>query len=169
MVVRALTTDDYALYRDVRLQALVADPGAFGSTYERESTFTDDEWRERVVGGDRLASFFVDELDDVEGLAVPGVAGTGGIFFSEWDPQPMVVGMWVDPAARGRGSGRRLLDATVAWARQTDATDVMLWVVQDNAPAIALYERYGFVASGKVDTVPSNPCAEELEMRMPLT
>ncbi len=168
MVVRALTPDDYALYRDVRLRALATDPDAFGSTYERESAFTDDDWRARLVGGDRRASFFIDELDDIEGLAVTGVAGTAGIFFSEWDPQPMVVAMWVDPAARGRRCGGRLLDAAIEWARNTEATEVVLWVVRDNAPAIALYTRHGFIASGKVDTVPSNPCAEELEMRLPL-
>lgn len=163
MAVRTLVPDDVELYRDIRLRALAGDPGAFGSTYEREVAFTADEWRSRLNGIDgRPAAFFIDEL---EGRTV----GTAGIAYTEWDPAPMIVGMWVDPAARGQGSGRRLLDATIEWASAREVPEVMLWVVKDNDAAIALYERYGFVASGKVDTVPSNPCAEELEMRLTLT
>ena len=80
----------------------------------------------------------------------------------------MVVGMWVDPAARGVGSARRLLAATVQWAADQGSPEVVLWVVRDNERAIGLYRNAGFVSSGKVESVPSNPCAEELEMRMKL-
>jgi len=62
--------------------------------------------------------------------------------------------MWVDPAWRGRGVGRLVLDAVVGWARQ-HGLRVHLHVQAENAPARSLYERYGFVATG--ETSPLRP------------
>lgn len=54
----------------------------------------------------------------------------------------------VDPALRGQGVGRALLEAAVGVARQSGATAVFLEVAVDNAPALALYGRAGFVRAG---------------------
>jgi ribosomal protein S18 acetylase RimI-like enzyme len=48
------------------------------------------------------------------------------------------------PAARRRGAGRRLVSSLLAWGRSEGATAAYLQVVATNAPAIALYERFGF-------------------------
>lgn len=50
MVVRVLTPDDVEAYRTIRLEALQADPGAFGSTYEREAEFDTQDWLDRLTG-----------------------------------------------------------------------------------------------------------------------
>ncbi len=42
---------------------------------------------------------------------------------------------------RGRGLGRTLLDAVVAWARSQGAVRAQLLVDLDNAPALAFYDR----------------------------
>jgi [ribosomal protein S18]-alanine N-acetyltransferase len=51
----------------------------------------------------------------------------------------------VDPAYQGRGIGRALLDDLLAFA---DGGTVFLEVRTDNATAIALYEKNGFVRIG---------------------
>lgn len=51
----------------------------------------------------------------------------------------------VAPGRRGEGIGRRLLSAGLDWADAADAEQVMLEVEAGNAPALALYERTGFV------------------------
>ncbi len=159
MTIRALTVEDVALYREIRLDALRTDPAAFASTYDREAAFDDSDWRRRLTSTEhRPFCTFVEEAD---GRAV----ATAGIGITEWDASPMLEAMWVRPEARGTGAGRRLVEATLDWAKDRGDAEVVLWVVKDNAPAIALYTACGFVASGKTDTVPSNPCAEELEMR----
>ena len=174
MAVRTLrpgAPGDVDTYRTIRLASLLADPEAFASTHEREAAFGDDVWQRRLAGFDgRPGIVLVDELPaDPSAAATPAVTvGTAAVGYTEWDPQPMLVGMWVRPEARRSGAGRRLVDAAVAWARQQAAGEVVLWVVRTNAAAIALYERCGFVASGAVEALPSNPCVDELEMRLAL-
>jgi ribosomal protein S18 acetylase RimI-like enzyme len=53
--------------------------------------------------------------------------------------------MWVDPAARGMGVARRLLDATEAAAREAGAPALRLDTNRALVEAIALYRSSGFV------------------------
>ena len=48
---------------------------------------------------------------------------------------------------RGGGLGRQLVEHVCAWARDQGMTRVTLLADQDNAPALAFYERLGFAAS----------------------
>ena len=58
------------------------------------------------------------------------------------------LGMGVVPAYRGRGVGLRLIQTTLARARVAGFVRVELDVHADNARAIALYEKVGFVREG---------------------
>jgi ribosomal protein S18 acetylase RimI-like enzyme len=60
------------------------------------------------------------------------------------------LGMGVIPAYRGRGIGLQLLAATVEKAGQEGFARIEFEVRADNAPAIALYEKFGFVREGVV-------------------
>ncbi len=46
--------------------------------------------------------------------------------------------------ARGRGHATRVCAALLAWARGQGARTAYLQVSADNAPAVALYRRFGF-------------------------
>jgi ribosomal protein S18 acetylase RimI-like enzyme len=59
-----------------------------------------------------------------------------------------VLGMGLLPAFRGQGIGRRLVETTLDAARGFGLSRVELTVREDNASAIALYEKTGFVAEG---------------------
>lgn len=50
----------------------------------------------------------------------------------------------VDPAARGTGVGRRLLEVAVAFSRQSGYERIVLWTVAGLAAAQHLYRRIGF-------------------------
>jgi ribosomal protein S18 acetylase RimI-like enzyme len=69
--------------------------------------------------------------------------------------------MWTDPAHRGRGHARRVLDALI----EPDV-DAVLDVNLGNAAARAVYERYGFVGTGHVE--PLRPGSEQRMERMVL-
>jgi RimJ/RimL family protein N-acetyltransferase len=58
------------------------------------------------------------------------------------------LGLMVAASHRRRGIGTRLLDAAVAWARESGVKKLELHVFPWNEAAIRLYERYGFVKEG---------------------
>ena len=115
-------------------------PDAFGSTYEREFAFDDEEWKARANPPD-AAVFVAHGPDDLVGLAIgapaPSNPGAAALF-----------AMWVAPAARRLGVGQALIEAVKAWAIDAGYPRLGLGVTITNAPAIALYERAGFVATG---------------------
>lgn len=164
--VRRILADEGSRYRGIRLRALADSPTAFGSTLERESGLTGEEWTRRATrsaAGDDSA-FFV-----AENTGGDWVGMAGG--FREDDPPDTVhlVSMWVDPDYRGSGLGMRLVDAVLAWARAGGSRAVELWVTRGNDPAAALYRRAGFVTTADYQPLPSDPCREEERMRLVLT
>jgi ribosomal protein S18 acetylase RimI-like enzyme len=56
-----------------------------------------------------------------------------------------IIGMYVLPAARGKGAGRALMAAALEHCRIRPGLAVVnLTVTEGNAPAIALYRSFGF-------------------------
>jgi GNAT superfamily N-acetyltransferase len=157
--VRRLEPKDWKLLRDLRLQALSESPSAFGSTYEGERPLAEDDWRERLARPGRV-SLFASLGDQPVGIA-------GGYLGDEGYAE--VVSMWVAPAARGRGVGDALVAQVLRWAREQDVREVRLWVTRGNDVAERLYERHGFERNGDVQPLPSNPCVDELGMRLALS
>ena len=58
------------------------------------------------------------------------------------------LGMGVHKDFRGRGLGQRLIDRTIADAKQKGLERIELEVFASNTPAIKLYEKVGFVVEG---------------------
>lgn len=54
-----------------------------------------------------------------------------------------------DPARRGEGHGRRLIEAALAPLAAAGNTRLLLDVAEDNAPARYLYARLGFTLDGR--------------------
>ena len=144
--VRRAGPDDWETWRDLRLRSLAADPGAFGSTLQREQAFDEAFWRQRLTGLSVIAS--------ADG--VPAALGGGFEARPGW---VQVVAMWSDPAYRRRGLATAVLGLVVAEA-EADGLRVMLEVAQGNDRARAVYERFGFVATGESE--PIRPGAAEL-------
>lgn len=143
---RRLGPDDWQDFSRIRLRSLADSPDAFGSTLAREQHFREDDWRQRLHG----PVYVVDDPDPVS---------VGGIFDNHGTPH--VWGMWTDPAHRGQGHARRILGALIP-----PGTSAQLDVNIDNAGARAVYERYGFVATGQVE--PLRPGSEKLIQLMVL-
>jgi ribosomal protein S18 acetylase RimI-like enzyme len=79
-----------------------------------------------------------------------------------------VWGMWVHPDHRGRGIGRKLLDAVVDYAKDRAADRVRLRVTETNLSAKGLYERAGFQPTGARRPLRSDPSLDEVEMELVL-
>ena len=59
------------------------------------------------------------------------------------------LGMSVRADWRGKGVGRALMTDALAWAPTAGIKRIELYVYCRNAPAIALYEKFGFVVEGR--------------------
>jgi GNAT superfamily N-acetyltransferase len=57
----------------------------------------------------------------------------------------------VDPAHWMGGAGSQLIEVFTAWAVSQGATELVLWVVAENARARAFYERRGWAWDGSID------------------
>ncbi|MER5642141.1 GNAT family N-acetyltransferase [Kitasatospora sp. NPDC002227] len=139
---RTLTSDDWPLWREVRLAALGEAPYAFGSTLAQWQGAGDREerWRARlsIPGAHDLLAL-------LDGVAVGMASGVPG----EGAADAELISMWVAPAARGRGVGDHLIRAVERWAVERGATVLRLSVMPDNRMATALYGRHGFTDTGE--------------------
>ena len=137
-IVRELTAEDWAVWKEVRLRSLLDSPGAFGSTYERELEYHEQFWRARI--GDPEAVCVLAWRDNEP-------VGIGG-GFQDLPGHLHVVAMWVAPHARGQGVAHLVLDALRSWAGERRLV-LHLDVESANDAARRTYETYGFVATGE--------------------
>ncbi|HEY4406959.1 MAG TPA: GNAT family N-acetyltransferase [Xanthobacteraceae bacterium] len=137
--IRRLTQADAALYRDIRLEALSANPEAFGSTFEAEnaqplSAFATTLGNAAVLGAFRDATL----------VAIAGFAVQHG---QKMAHKGVIWGMYVKPGARRARIGRQLVEAILDLARQRVEL-IQLTVVKNNEPARRLYASLGFLEYG---------------------
>lgn len=132
MGIRRIRAHEGLKLRALRLSALADSPMAFGSTLAREEAFPEHVWHERAAGGasgaDRV-TFVAEEHGEWIGLAT-GLASDPD---NPNDHRPVLVGMFVAPAARGRGIGVGLVDAVIGWTQERRAKSLFLWVTPATA------------------------------------
>jgi ribosomal protein S18 acetylase RimI-like enzyme len=154
--VRRFESADFDLLRAMRLRALATAPSAFGSTYERESAFTDDEWQHRLRP-DGYAHFgCFDERGQAVGLVVGGPDEDG-------EGTCHLYAMWVEPEARGTDVADALVAAVVAWATERGCPQLQLLVTEGNDRAERMYRRNGFELTGR-SQMRDRDSVRELEM-----
>ncbi|WP_328299577.1 GNAT family N-acetyltransferase [Streptomyces sp. NBC_00435] len=174
-VIRPVRADEWAKVKELRIAALrdPAAPVAFLETLEQAEGRTDEFWQERAAGAStgRRVRQFVAEAPDGEWDGSVSVivedAGTTDIFDGAIEcTQGHLVGVFVRPGQRGSGLTEALFTAALEWIWSLEEPvleRVRLFVHEDNARAGAFYRRFGFVASGKVVPMPTDPSAKELE------
>lgn len=161
-VIRRLGPDDWEVSRHVRLAALADAPYAFASTLERERGFGEQVWRQRL-GSPSAATFLAWVDGEPAGTATGKVDDPGDEFAvpGAWQ----LVGMWVDPAARGLGVAGLLVSTVAEHARTEGAASLILWVTLVNDRARAFYRRMGFERTGARQPVrPDEPDHTEEQM-----
>ena len=139
--------------------ALQDSPSAFGSTYARESQFTDAEWLKRAAdwSSDRSIGYLAMDAQTACGIVAA--------FLDEHDPlQAHLMSMWVSLAHRRQGIGRLLIDAINTWAFARGAHTLRLMVTSSNTAAFEFYHRIGFSKTGNTKPYPNDPVLIEYEM-----
>jgi GNAT superfamily N-acetyltransferase len=159
-IVRRIRPDEGRRLRGLRLRALADAPLAFGSTLAREEAFAEEVWQERAARGatgEDLVTYVAEEGQHWIGVAT-------GILRDPDGARLELVGMFVEPAARGRGVGAALVETVCAWARDRGMARLYLWVTSTNQAALALYRRSGFRPTGRSQPLDHTPWLSELEM-----
>lgn len=149
----------------MRLRALEDSPSAFATRLEEALQFTSDVWERRVSGAesgpDSTLYLAMDEAGEDVGM-VAAIRNTVTPSTAE------LISMWVAPDARRSGAGAHLVRHVVDWASASGYERVELWVTHGNEAAERLYRRLGFAETGDVKPLPSDPCRNELRMRLDL-
>ncbi|RLT28171.1 MAG: GNAT family N-acetyltransferase [Chloroflexi bacterium] len=161
--IRRIRRDEVDAHRDVRLRALAEAPTAFETTHAEAAARPPEAWVTRTLElaeSDRSTMFVADEGTN----RLAGMLGT----YLDAAGNAELYSMWVDPAARRHGLGRRLIDANAEWAREHDFKQLLLWVTEGNEPAVALYLACGFELTGESQPHPTYEGHRELEMRLAL-
>ena len=154
--IRALREDEWSLLRELRLRALRDSPDAFSPLAEDVAREADDYWQRgaRSFASPHAALLIAERDGRAVGLvSATAAAGTG-----------YIGAMWLEPAARGSGLGRALLDAACAKLRERGCGRLALTVTETNAAAIQLYQSAGFALTGESKPLRPGSPLRNLEM-----
>lgn len=139
-MIKILTPNDVAAWKQIRLEGLLESPQAFGESYEVEFNKTDAEQSEQLRKSTIFA--YLNESGEILGVlgfyitAVTKAQHRGNLFC-----------MYVRPQHRGKGIGSNLIDEAVEYAK-TKVKQLHLTVVTSNEAAFRLYKQKGFSVYG---------------------
>jgi ribosomal protein S18 acetylase RimI-like enzyme len=134
ITIRVLQEADWSQYRAVRLSSLQDSPDAFASTFDEESRYDEQYWRNEMRHSHRL-------------LAVSDGTAQGTVSVGPVAGEPNsadLYGLWVAPEGRHTGTAWRLVEAGARLAAQEGNTRMYYWVSTENGPGIAFASNFGF-------------------------
>jgi GNAT superfamily N-acetyltransferase len=153
--VELLTAEQWARARELRLASLRDSAHAFGGNLETESAETEAQWRAKF----EKLNYLVASADGVDSaiMTVENLVGDFGA--TAW-----VGGCWSSPEHRGVGLLKAMMKFVDKNAQDKGWQRQGLGVWEDNFPAIAAYEKLGFVTMG--EPKPSTRVANKFYIRM---
>ncbi|KAB0495778.1 GNAT family N-acetyltransferase [Pseudomonas vancouverensis] len=147
MDIRSTQIKDWMLLKLIRLAALLDAPTAFGVTYQTAADYSDEQWQTRAAStGTQFWLAF-------EGDRAVGMIGAAVSNANRYN----LIGMWVEPAARGSSAATQLVEAVKARAMEKGFDRVFLDVSPDNARASNFYLKQGFVYLEEWEPLESHP------------
>ncbi|MGC8514803.1 MAG: GNAT family N-acetyltransferase [Thermoplasmata archaeon] len=152
-----LPADRWEDYRKIRLEGLKVEPIAFSSSAEDEEKAPESLWKERIIN-----HIFAQKGSDIVGVI--------GLLFRVRGKQKHIAdifGLFVKERFRGIGIGDLLLkEAIKAASSREGIKKIELGVIEDQRPAIALYEKNGFqrVGTFSCELLVNGKCHNEILM-----
>lgn len=134
-----LTPEYWPSWKSLRLEALRQAPEAFGSSWEEESQWSDEQFQTGLKRGGIFGAFIQNEL--------VGCIGYYRMDTLKTRHRGFVWGMYVKPAHRNQGIASQLLQFTMDLAR-SQVTQLHLTCVTTNENALRLYYKNGFQIYG---------------------
>jgi len=171
--IRRIRADEGLQLKALRLRALADSPMAYGSTLAREQAYLDSLWHERAANGaagDQVVTVVAEHDGRLLGMA------TGLVPESPHGQDPTMVGVFVESTLRRQGIGAALVERIIEWAKERQSARqsaggsarLLIWITAGNEPALALYRRQGFRATGATRPNAHTPDLVESEMQLEL-
>ncbi len=144
--VRVLRSDEWALFKAVRLKALLSDPSAFWSAHEKEVEYADHVWQEKLN----------DSVYGIFGAFYRGdIIGMTGIKIHDdqlGDLKAELWGSWLEKEWRGKGVSKKLYEARVDWAKQRpEIKTIIVGHREENISSMKAIQKHGFLFTHKTE------------------
>lgn len=157
--IELLGTDQWAILRDVRLEALRQEPDSFLARYEDEKEFDEARWRAEFDRGQWSAGSYRRRRVSLLGSTREKNTPWSECFLEY---------LWVSPEWRDKGLGSGMLVHAIDRLRKEGVRTAFLWVLDGNDTAVRLYRRVGFVSANHRQPLPGRPGRTEELMRLDL-
>ncbi len=140
--IRRLRQEDANDLRRVRLEGLLDTPEAFAASHEQDSRQPAEHWQQWLANTPSFGVF--DGTGRLSGIAALVMNRHANL--AHW---ATLGAMYVTPALRGSGAAEALVAAALNEAVARGLEQVRLAVNADNARALRVYRRMGFVEYGR--------------------
>lgn len=137
--IRQINESDWLQFSRIRLTALQSDPQVFGSNYEREAQYVEEDWRSRLRDP-ASAVFMLFERETTVGMTGVTIdrndeSGKTAVFW----------GTWLAPQYRGRGLSELIYKTRIDWAKQNPNIEkIIVSHRESNLPSKFANQKHGF-------------------------
>ncbi len=149
-MIRPVLPGESQRLRELRLRALRDSPRAFAASLAAEEAQPASYWSELVAqSGPARDGVVLVTISERRWIAM-----AASRWFSRAEGIAQLWGMWVEPAARGQGLGRALIDGIASWASERGAILLRLGVIEPAAEIESFYQHLGFRRTGETKLMP---------------
>jgi len=148
MDIRLTEEKDWLLLKYIRLAALSDTPTAFGVSHQTAADYTDEQWKARASAANGTEFWLA--IKNAKPVGMIGAAVSQANRYN-------LIGMWVEPHARGSGVSHHLVEAVKSRAKGKGFDRVFLDVSPDNVRAANFYLKQGFSFIDEWEPLASHP------------
>ena len=142
--IKKLAENDWHEFSRVRLKALKTDPNVFGSSYETESLFTEEDWRSRLSAKDNAIFLICDDETPI---------GMTAVSVDRNDPSgktALLWGSWLEPEYRGKNLSRLIYGTRIDWATaQPSVEKIIVSHRASNLSSKYANQKHGFIETSR--------------------
>lgn len=143
MEIYKLTSVDWEKYKNLRLEALLKNPEAFGSSYEEDIKRSDEDWKKKM---ESTTSHIFVARDGEEYIGMAAAYQEQGKKISHI---AYVWGVYVRESYRGQKISKKLMQAVLdEIQKNSEIRKINLNVNTKQIAALKLYESFGFQIAG---------------------
>jgi ribosomal protein S18 acetylase RimI-like enzyme len=139
MKIKLLDHTDWQAWKELRLEALKNVPEAYGSSFEEESSWSDQEFQNCIARNNIFGAFDNEQLIGSVAFYNLGLIKT--------KHKGMIWGVYVKSEYRGRSIADQLMESVIAYAKSR-ILQLHLCCVTKNQAAISFYQKHGFKIYG---------------------